>query len=146
MPQVKHEEPRVSTEDPLTGKVRRFLTLKGRITDLAVEQDEIKKELSELVDSTGTPDEKGNIWLSLPEEIDGIISLQRQRKTSRSLDESYAERILRKKGLYDRCYKMVPVLDEGEVMAAHYDGLISEEEIDEMFPTKVSYAFIPSKK
>ena len=36
---------------------------------------------------------------------------------------------------------MVPVLVESEVMACLYDGLLTEEEIDEMFPKSVSYAF-----
>jgi hypothetical protein len=40
---------------------------------------------------------------------------------------------------------MVPMLDESEVMACLYEGLLTEEEIDSMFPKSVSYAFIPSK-
>jgi hypothetical protein len=40
---------------------------------------------------------------------------------------------------------MVPMLDEAEVMACLYEGLLTEEEIDEMFPKKVSYAFLTSK-
>ncbi len=30
-------------------------------------------------------------------------------------------------------------------MAAHYEGLISEAEIDAMFPKKITYAFVPVK-
>lgn len=143
MPKVIHKD--LPDQNSLSNKVRRFLTLKGRIDDLSKEQSELKNELSNLVDTTGTPDEKGHIWLSLPEEVDGVVSLQRQRRVAQKLDEEEARRILISKSLSDRCYKMVPVLDESEVMACLYEGLLTEEEIDTMFPKVVSYAFLPSK-
>lgn len=134
-----------SEGNPIVTKVRKYIALRGRIEDLTKEQSTLKSELSDIVDLEGTPDEKGHIWYSLPEEVDGYVSLQRQRRVSQKLDEQEAARILRQKNLSDRCYKMVPVLDEAEVMACLYDGLLTEEEIDSMFPKSVSYAFIPSK-
>lgn len=131
--------------DSLLSKVRTYIHLRSRIEDLTKEQSTIKAELTELVDSEGTPDEKGHLWISLPEEVEGYTSLQRQRKVSQTLDEEEATSILGEKGLSDRCYKMVPVLDEAEVMACLYDGLLSEEDIDKMFPKKISWAFLTSK-
>ena len=130
----------------VVSKVRKYITLKGRIDDLTKEQSVLKTELSDLVDSQGTPDEKGHIWYSLPEEVNGVISLQRQRRVTQKLDTDVAEAILKDKGLASRCYKLVPVLDEAEVMACLYEGALTEEEIDTMFPKSVSYAFIPSKQ
>lgn len=132
-------------ENSLVGKVRRYLSLKQRIDDLSKEQSVLKTELSALVDDQGDPDEKGHIWLGLPEEVDGVTALQRQRRVVQKLDEDTANAILRSKKLYDRCYKMVPVLDEAEVMACLYEDLLTEEEIDKMFPKSVTYAFIPTK-
>jgi len=144
MPKViEKEAPKAG--NPIVAKVRKYVSLRGRIEDLSKEQSSLKAELSDLVDSDGTPDEKGHIWYSLPEEVDGYISLQRQRRVSQKLDETEASKILGEKGLSERCYKMVPVLDESEVMACLYDGLLTEDEIDTMFPKSVSYAFIPSK-
>ena len=131
--------------NPIVNKVRKYVSLRGRIEDLTKEQSVLKIELAEIVDNEGTPDEKGHIWYSLPEEVDGYRSLQRQRKVSQKLDEDTARTILKQKGLTDRCYKLVPVLDESEVMACLYEDLLSEEEVDSMFPKSVSYAFIPSK-
>ena len=131
--------------NPILSKVRKYVNLRSRIDDLTKEQAVIKTELAELVDNEGTPDEKGHIWYSLPEEVEGYKSLQRQRKVSQRLDEDTARAILKQKGLTDRCYKLVPVLDESEVMACLYEDLLSEEEVDSMFPKSVSYAFIPSK-
>ena len=131
--------------NPIVSKVRKYVNLRSRIEDLTKEQSSLKTELSTLVDNEGTPDEKGHLWYSLPEEVDGYISLQRQRRVTQKLDEEEASRTLTAKGLSERCYKMVPVLDESEVMACLYEGLLTEEEIDAMFPKSVSYAFIPSK-
>jgi hypothetical protein len=140
MPKViKKEDPK----DPgIMGKIRTYITLKNQVDDLSAERDSLKKDLIELVDTEGEPDEKGHLWYRLSEEVEGINSLQRQRKVSQRLDSSVAEPMLKEKGLYDRCYQMVPVLDESEVMACLYEGLITEEEIDAMFPKSVSYVFL----
>jgi hypothetical protein len=143
MPKVIEKE---DPKDPgIVGKVKEFLLLKGRIDDLSKAQSEIKKELSELVDNEGEPDEKGHLWYQLPEEVDGVSALQRQRKVSQSLDQEVAEDTLKTKGIYDRCFKMIPVLDESEVMACLYEGLLTEDDVDAMFPKKVSYAFLTPK-
>lgn len=131
--------------DSLLSKVRSYVNLRSRIEDLTKEQATIKAELTELVDTQGTPDEKGHLWISLPEEVEGYTALQRQRKVSQTLDEDEASQILTSKGLTERCYKMVPVLDESEVMSCLYEGLLSEEDIDTMFPKRVSWAFLTSK-
>jgi hypothetical protein len=144
MPKViEKDAPKI--EDPFLSKVREFLGLRSRVADLTARQDELKKELSDVVDTDGEPDEKGSLYIQLPEEIDGYTALKRQRKVSQSLDADTAEKLLKEKGLFDRCYIMEPVLKEDEVMACLYDGLLSEEEIDIMFPKRVSYAFVPVK-
>lgn len=139
---IEREEPK---DLGFMTKVIDFITLKRRIDDMTKESSAIKAELSDLVDTEGEPDENGHLWLRLPHEVDGYTSLQRQRRVSQSLDQETAEELLKKKGLYDRCFVMEPVLKEDEVMACLYEGLLTEEEIDEMFPKKVSWAFIPSK-
>jgi len=53
-----------------------------------------------------------------------------------------AEKILGEKNLKEQCIKMVPMLDEAEIMASFYRGDLTEEDIDAMFPSKVSYAFV----
>jgi len=140
MPKViQKEDPK--TVDPLLEKVSNFVATKRRIDDLSKENNKIKAELSDLVDTDGIPDEKGHLLYDLPQTIAGLTALKRQRRVSQSLDSGVADKILKDKGIYDRCYKMVPTLDESEVMACLYDGLLTEEEIDEMFPKSVSYAF-----
>jgi hypothetical protein len=140
---IEREDP--STPNTFMTKVVSYITLKRRIDDMTKESSEIKSDLSDLVDTEGEPDENGHLWLRLPESVDGITALQRQRRVSQSLDEDAAEKLLKEKGLFDRCYVMQPVLKEDEVMACLYEGLITEEEVDAMFPKKVTWAFLTSK-
>jgi hypothetical protein len=140
MPKVIQKEDPKSI-NPLLAKVAEYVTVKRRIDDMSKEQNKIKAELSEVVDVDGEPDEKGHLIYNLPETVSGVTALKRQRRVSQSLDQTVAEDILKKKKIYDRCFKMIPVLDEAEVMACLYDGILTEEEIDEMFPKSVSYAF-----
>lgn len=144
MPKVIRKEP-ATESDNLVARVKYFLSLKKKIDSLSKEQNEIKTELSTLVEEQGEPDEKGHIWYRLPKEVEGVVSLQRQRRVSQKLDEEVAESILKEKGLASRCYKLVPVLDEAEVMSCLYENLLTEDEIDSMFPKSVSYAFVTSK-
>ena len=37
---------------------------------------------------------------------------------------------------------MVPVLDEEEILAARYADLLTDEDIDSMFPAKETFAFL----
>jgi hypothetical protein len=132
--------------DTLVRETRSFLRVKNTADMLKKEADQIRDRLAEIVMSTGEADENGSVWLDLPDEIEGIVALKRERRVSQSLDADEAERILESKGLAARCYKTIPVLDEDEVMAALYEGLLTEADIDTMFPKKVSWAFVPSKK
>lgn len=144
MPKVI-KKPDPTEPNPVVKKVREFIGIKGRIEDLTKEKAVLQSELSDLVDAEGIPDEKGHLWYELPEDVDGIHSLQRQRRVSQRLDEDVADKILKDKGLASRCYVLVPQLVESEVMACLYEGTLTEDDIDAMYPKSVSYAFLPSK-
>ena len=140
---IEREDPKAP--NTFMSKVVNYVSLKRRIDDMTKESSELKSDLSDLVDTEGEPDENGHLWLRLPESVDGVTALQRQRRVSQSLDEDTAEKLLKEKNLFERCYVMQPVLKEDEVMACLYEGLITEEEVDAMFPKKVTWAFITSK-
>lgn len=129
----------------LLGTVSQYVTLKRRIDDLTKEQSVLKSELSDLVDKQGEVDDKGHIWLPLPESVEGVSSLKRERRVTQSLDMDAAIVILTQKGLAERCIKPVPTIAEDEVMAALYEGKLTEEDVDTMFPKKITWAFITSK-
>jgi predicted RNA-binding protein associated with RNAse of E/G family len=50
------------------------------------------------------------------------------------------------KGMEEELYKTIRVVDEDALMAALYEGKLTEEEIDEMYPQKVVWALVMNKK
>ena len=123
----------------LSNTVKQYLALKQEMKFLSERESELKKRLLTSVESMGEVDGKGHIVL----EIDGT-KLTKQRKVSNALNMDVAEQIIKEKGLEDTCIKMVPQIDSEAIMAAFYKKKLTEEEIESMFPEKVSYAFLVS--
>lgn len=145
MPKVVKPSREISAVNPLVEKFRDFIGYKTRIESLTKEQNKLKEELTEFVIENGQEDDRGHVRVDLPEEVEGYTAIQRQRRVSMGLDMDAAILILTKKGLADRCIKSVPTVAEDEVMAALYEGKLTEQDIDAMFPKKITWAFIPTK-
>lgn len=126
--------------------IRQYAALKGQSELLSTRQNEIKKRLTEVVDTLGSTDDRGHIILDVDDETSGVKKIFKQRRVSKTLDMDVAEDILTKKGIKEACIKMMPILDESAIMAAFYEGHLTEQDIDTMFPSKVSYAFIVEMK
>lgn len=125
--------------------VRQYLRLKDEITLLNNRTDQLKEELLNAVDQVEV-DDRGHKKLTVDDEFKGEVLITKQRKVSKILDMDIAETILTAKGIKDQCIKMVPVLDESSIMRSFQEGLLTEEDIDTMFPSKVSYAFLVKVK
>jgi hypothetical protein len=125
--------------------VRQNATLKEEAERLTARQNDVKKRIQQGIDVLGEVDSRGHIVVEIDDDVTGIGKVIRQRRVSKSLDMEIAEQVLEAKGLSERCVKMVPVLDEDEIMAAFYEGELTEEDIDSMFPTKVTWALVFNK-
>jgi putative component of toxin-antitoxin plasmid stabilization module len=125
--------------------VRQNFTLKDRIDELTAIQSEVKKSIREGVLELGEENERGHIVVEINDDVTGIRSVMNQRKVSKVLDIEIAEELLKEKGLHERCIQMIPVLNEDEIMSAYYDELLTEADIDKMFPSKVSWALVNNK-
>lgn len=125
--------------------VRQNITLKDRIDSTVAIQNDIKEKLRDGLKQLGEVDDRGHVVVEVNDDLTGIKKVINQRKVSKSLDMSVAEEILKEKGLHERCVTMIPVLDEEAIMAAYYEGLVTEEDIDNMFPAKVTWALVMSK-
>jgi hypothetical protein len=103
-----------------------------------------KEALKKLVQAHGTKDEKGSFLLELEEPVGErkIVTLKNLCVTTPVRNDEAAERILRRKGLWDDMTMTVTVLNDDKVFAAYYDNLITEEELGQMFPQKVHYNFV----
>ena len=49
------------------------------------------------------------------------------------------------KGLADKLYKTIQIIDEDALMACLYSDELTEEEVDEMYPQNVVWALILKK-
>lgn len=119
-----------------------LIGVKKTIKDLTGRQKKITDRIKAVVQDDGYVDDQGHIWLDFDEPVDGVVALQMQRKVSKNLNEDKAKAILEKAGLYEDCTTTVVVLDQDAIMAAHYAGKLSEDEVDAMFPVSVSYALM----
>lgn len=123
--------------EEVKANLRQYLALKAEADLLSARTSELKKRLTETVEAIGEENDRGHLVL----EVDGV-TLTKQRKVSKNLDMDVAEQMLKKNGIYDRCVKMVPELQENEILACVYTGELTEADIDIMFPSKITYAFL----
>jgi len=131
--------------EDLKKNARQFLALKTEMSMLADRQSELKSRMTQEID-TLEPDDKGHRIIAFEDAALGNIKITKQRRVSKTLDMDVAEKILTEKGIKNTCIKMVPVLDEAAIMAAFYEGYLTESDIDTMFPAKETFAFIVDNK
>jgi hypothetical protein len=128
----------MSNTQNLTNEAKQYIALKDQIKFLSDRQSEIKKRLNEAVQELGEVDGRGHITLELDEDI----KITNQRRVSKTLNMDVANQLLEERGIKEDCIIMIPTVSEDAIMAAFYKGQLSEEDIDSMFPAKVSYAFV----
>ena len=144
MARVKATEAR--EEDPLIKDAREYSFLKQQIDFLEKQQKEVRERLFSTLDEIGEVDDKGNIIIELPEEVNGFGALVKQRRVSRKIDELVADEIITEKGMEEQLYKTIRVVDEDALMAALYNDELTEAEIDLMYPQKIVWALVMNKR
>lgn len=123
---------------------RQYVVLKDEIGNLTSRQTELKSRLMNELDQL-EPDMNGHKVFEFIDKDLGDVKLTKQRRVSKTLDMSIADEILTRKGIRGACIKTIEVLDEAAIMSAFYEGHLTEQEIDAMFPAKESYAFLLNK-
>lgn len=146
MARVKQEELRNVDENDLIARAKKYSFLKSQLDYLEKEQKALRSDLFGTIDEEGEEDSKGNLVLELPEEVDGYVSIMKQRRVSRKVNEAKAEEIIEAKGLTDKLYKTIRVIDEDALMAALYSDELTEDEIEEIYPQSIVWALVMNKK
>lgn len=145
MARLIEEEGRFADPDSIAHQVKEYLQVKRTLDEMESRQKELREKLFAALDQEGLEDDKGNIQLELDEEILGIVRIEKQRRVSRKIDELKADDIIESNGLGDTVYVMTRTIDEDALMGAFYEGKITEDELDEMFPPKVTWALMTKK-
>ena len=141
------EEPREYYDpEDFNSQVREFIRTKETMDALEKRSKELREKLIAVLDEDGLTDEKGNVLYELESPIDGVVRLEKQRRATRKLDETKAEEIIAATGIGEAVYEMVQVINEDALMAQYYEGNITEEQLDDMFPTTVVWALRTPKK
>jgi hypothetical protein len=142
---IEEEELRISDPDDVKSQIREFVLLKASLEVMEARSKELRDKLMAQLDSEGYEDEKGNIQFDLPESVEGIVRLEKQRRVTRKLNEPKAEEILEANGL-EEVFELKKVVNEDALMAAFYEGKITEDELDQMFPASTIWALRTLKK
>lgn len=145
MARIAPTKNRNTEETDLLARAKKYAFLKSQLDYLEKEQKALRVELFEVLDLQGEEDDKGNIVIELPEEVDGFNSIIKQRRVSRKIDETRAEEIIAEKGMEDTLYKTIRVVDEDALMAALYNDELTELEVDEMYPSSITWALVLKK-
>lgn len=141
------DEPReFNNPDDLSSQVREYLQVKSTAEMLDARKEDLRKVLFGHLDTTGDADDKGNLFIELPEPIDGVVRIEKQKRTIRKIDETVAEDILKSNNLEDEIYETVRVISEDKLMAAYYEGKLTEDELERIYPAKITWALRAAKK
>lgn len=142
---IEEEGVRFSDPDDLKSQVQEYIKLKKTTELMETRQKELREKLFAKIEELGEEDDKGSIYLLFDQEIDGIASIEKQRRVKRKIDETMARQIIEEHGLEDDLFKTIEVVDEDALMAAHWEGKISEAELESMFPATVVWALMTKK-
>lgn len=127
------------------GEVDAWYALKRQVAVITTKLDQGKNSLKSLVQKYGVPDPKtGSLFLDLEESVGekNIRRLKNQRSETTSVNDEEAEKILRRKGLWEEMTETITVVDQSRVFAAYYDNKITDDELARMFPKRVTFSFI----
>jgi hypothetical protein len=145
MPRVAKQESRVIDKDNTLSQAQQYIFYKKQVEFFQEQMKELREDLFSKIEESGETDDKGNIVFELPEEIEGVRSMMKQRRVTRKIDEDVAFDIIDEKGLRDKLIKTIEIIDEDALMAALYSDELTEKEIDEMYPQTVVWALVMKK-
>jgi hypothetical protein len=146
MARVSKQDQRTVDKDNVLSQAQQYAFYKKQVEYFQEQMKSLREDLFEEIEENGEVDSKGNIVFELPKEIEGFVSMTKQRRVTRKIDEDIAFDIIDEKGLRDKLIKTVEIIDEDALMAALYSDELTEEEIDEMYPQTVVWALVMNKR
>ena len=146
MARVSKQDQRTVDKDNVLSQAQQYAFFKKQVEYFQEQMKSLREDLFEEIEENGEVDSKGNIIFELPKEIEGFVSMTKQRRVSRKIDEDVAFDLIDEKGLRDKLIKTVEIIDEDALMAALYSDELTEEEIDEMYPQTIVWALVMNKR
>jgi hypothetical protein len=123
------------------------LALKAQASTITARSEALKKRLKEWLPTAGTPNENGSYFVDLDETVlvngQPYSGMELRRAVSTRFVEDEAEKILKRKGVYEEATS--PVLDQDKIYRLVQEGKITEKDLDKMFTESESFSFWPVK-
>jgi len=143
---ISKQDQRTVDKDDVLSQAQQYAFFKKQVEYFQEQMKSLREDLFEKIEENGEVDSKGNVIFELPQEIEVFVSMTKQRRVTRKIDEDIAFDIIDEKGLRDKLIKTVEIIDEDALMAALYSDELTEEEIDEMYPQTVVWALVMNKR
>jgi hypothetical protein len=143
---IEEDGVRFSDPNDLQSQVQEYVKLKESVAHMEARQKELREKIFAHIETEGNEDTSGSMSLYLDRPIGEVQRVQKTRRGKRTLNEELADQIIEQTGIGQEVYEFKRVINEGALMAAYYEERITEEQLDEMFPTKVIWALDILKK
>lgn len=143
---IPEEGTRFSDPNKIESQIREYALVKNSLDSLEERAKSLRDKIFDYLDNEGDESSNGNRILYFDSEIEGYNKIEKSGRRSRKIDELVAEEIIEAEGLSDELYKMVKTVDEEALMAALYEGKLTEEQVDLMYPIKTTWALRILKK
>jgi hypothetical protein len=113
----------------------------------------LKANLMEILEATGELQEGGHRQIDLDSPLPyvqykgeepktkSITGIQRKRREHTSLNEDRTMTMLKRKKLMEQCTTTIVVIDEDAVLAANYEGKITDKELAALYDKSENFAF-----
>ena len=98
--------------------------------------NDMKKELSNFVDTLGFEDDKGHRWLKV-----GDMELKRERRVSRSFNASAAETWAKENNHWDSVKEVIEVVSEEKILGLAWSNKELSDTVSEFYTEKETWAF-----
>ncbi len=122
-------------------EVTEYVHLRGQEKDIAARKSVLRENIMKHIVEKGEYDSDGNLFIELPKGLDASL-IKNQRRSSRGVDNDAAMEILEALGVKDEAFVLVPELDTDYVWKLKFEGKLSDDDLDRIFPVKESFALI----
>lgn len=136
MSKIIRQEPKTTFDETYVSKlVNEFQNHKAMLETTQKRIDGFKKELTEILEAHGKPDEKGNLWINLP-----ACEIKRERRVSKTFNSSAAEAWAKENGLWDTLKVVVEVISEDLLVGLAWVNDDIQEKVKSFYVEKETWA------
>lgn len=136
MSKIIRQQPETTFDEAYVSKlVSEFQNHKSMLEATQKRLDGFKKELTEILDTHGKPDDKGNLWINLPS-----CEIKRERRISKTFNASAAEAWAKENGFWDSIKEVIETINEGLLLGLAWDNDEIQEKVKSFYVEKETWA------